>query len=159
MPRASTLFWCLRPMYWILLTKHRMPCWIHGWIWPLNPEPHRRYPCASCITLTSLLRAFSSPLKRGWESNSLLRQNRSNAEQRWELEAEHCVWKAWEHVCPTSYCSFLSSFTKIAVVGKGLPRGQKVVQGVSSQHPSLPHNPYPSSVFERIVVQVQCHHL
>lgn len=26
MPRASTLFWCLRPMYWILLTKHRMPC-------------------------------------------------------------------------------------------------------------------------------------
>lgn len=91
MPRASTLFWCLRPMYWILLTKHRMPCWIHGWIWPLNPEPHRRYPCASCITLTSLLRAFSSPLKRGWESNSLLRQNRSNAEQRWALEAEHCL--------------------------------------------------------------------
>lgn len=130
---------------------------MHGWIWRLDPEPHRTYLCASCITLTSLLTAFSSPSKKEWESNSLLGQNRSSAEQRRALEAEQCVWRAWEPVCPTPYCSFLSFFTKIAVVA--LPRGQKVVQGVSSQPPSFPYNPCPSSVFERIVLQVQYHHL
>lgn len=75
------------------------------------------------------------------------------------LEVEQCVWKAHEHVYPPLHCSFSSLFTKITVVGEGLPRGQKVVQDVSSQCLNFPCNPCLSPFCEKIVHQVQYHHL
>lgn len=56
--------------------------------------------------MTSLLTAISSPSKMGGKGrvDALLRQNRSNAEQRWALrEAEQCVRKAWEHFYPVLF--------------------------------------------------------
>lgn len=148
----GAFFWCIG--------SYSLSTGYHAWL-DLAFESWTPAKIPMCLLYDTDLFAdsLSSPPKWGWESNSLLGQNRSNAEQRWALEAEQYVWGAWEQVCPTACCSSLSSFTKIAAVGKGLHRRQRIVQGVSSQHPSFPYKPCPSPVFERIVLQVQYHHL
>lgn len=129
---------CLQPLlsfgaFFLCIGSYPLSTGCHAWLdlvqdlWILRPTNHTFAPPVLHWPLT----AFSSPSKKAWESSSLLRQNRSSAEQRWALEAERCVWKAWEHVCPAPCCCAPSSFTKIAIVGKGQPRGRRV------SHPSI----------------------
>lgn len=92
-----------------------------AWVDPaLNPQVPNMLTCLIWNAELFLNSLFSSPWKRELEGNSPLRQHwascRGITQQRWALEAEQCVWKAWEHFCLPPCCSFSSLLTKITVV-------------------------------------------
>lgn len=151
MPRACTpLRWPL-PMSWILLTMHRMPRM--GGIWPLNPEPPN-IPTSLLYNAELLANSLVPPLWRGnrrvipcWSSTQRLAEVTLSRVGQWRLS--DVSGRQRGHVYPPPSCSFSSLLTKITVVGEGLPRGQKILQDVSSRCPSFPHNLCPSPVCER----------